>query len=50
MVGKTRLYQHIRSPLIRGATKKRRHVAAWTVAVVLVVVAGAVWVYLAYLR
>jgi type VI protein secretion system component VasF len=50
MVGKTRLYQRTGSPLIQGATRGWRRMTPWIVAAAVVVVAMAVWVYLAYLR
>jgi type VI protein secretion system component VasF len=52
MVGKTRLYQHAGSPLIRGASKRRPllgRVILWVIAVAAVAVAAA-YVYLSFLR
>lgn len=50
MFGRTRFFQRTGSPLIQGATRGRRHMTLWIVAAAVVVVAMAVWVYLAYLR
>jgi len=48
MVGKTRLYREIRSPLIHGRTRMKRRLWPW---LVFAAVAGAgVWAYLTYLR
>jgi len=52
MVGKTRLYQHTGSPLIRGMSKRRSPVGrvVLVVMVVAIIAAAAAYVYLTYLR
>lgn len=48
MVGRTRLYRKIRSPLIHGYTKARRRVWPWLLLAVVLAGAG-VWAYLTYM-
>lgn len=51
MVGKTRLFQEARSPLIQGRTNRPRAVWPYVVGALLIAAAAAgVWAYLAYLR
>ena len=52
MVGKTRLYQHTGSPLIRGMSKRRSNSARMLVALAIVAIVAGVsaYVYLTYLR
>jgi hypothetical protein len=49
VVGKTRLWQSTGSPLIEGATRKKRVVWPWLLAVAILAAMG-VWAYLTYLR
>jgi hypothetical protein len=49
MLGRTRLYQRTRSPLIQGRTGARRF-GPWPWFVLLVILAVGVWYYLSYLR
>lgn len=52
MVGKTRLYQHTGSPLIRGMSRRRSlrsRLLPWLIVVAVVGGVGA-YLYLAYLR
>ena len=48
MVGRTRLYQHTGSPLIRGRSNRPPTRRGLVVLLVLVAIAAAVWVYLNY--
>jgi hypothetical protein len=49
MLGRTRLYQRTRSPLIQGMTgARRRRYWPWVLAVVLI--ALVIWLYLSYMR
>lgn len=41
MVGKTRLFQQTRSPLIQGMTRRKRPLWPWLLTVALVVIAAA---------
>jgi len=52
MVGKTRLYQHTGSPLIRGMSRRRTGRGRWLwVLLVVAIVAGAgTYLYLTYVR
>ncbi len=46
MVGRTKLYQRVRSPLIGGHTRRRRRVWPWVVSVLVVLAAiAAVWYF-----
>lgn len=52
MVGKTRLYQHTGSPLIRGMSRRRSlrsRLLQWLIAVAVVVGVGA-YLYMTYVR
>jgi hypothetical protein len=51
MVGRTRLHQGTRSPLISGTTAKQRRLWPWVVTVlVILAAAGGVWWYVTYVR
>jgi hypothetical protein len=50
MLGRTRLYQETRSPLIRGERGGRRRAGWWPWVLLAVVVVAAVLVYVTYLR
>jgi hypothetical protein len=49
MVGRTRLYQRTGSPLIQGATGRRRR-SVWPWLLAAVAAAALVWWYVTYLR